>query len=48
MKTENVEKVARLDNAFILNAQYRMTAKEQKLQAARAVWASIYKNLDTL
>ena len=26
----------------------RMTAKEQKLQAARAVWASIYKNLDTL
>ena len=31
MKTENIEKVARLDNAFILNAQYRMTAKEQKI-----------------
>lgn len=31
MKTVSIEKVARLDNAFILNAQYRMTAKEQKI-----------------
>jgi plasmid replication initiation protein len=31
MKSEHTEKIARIDNAFILNAQYRMTAKEQKV-----------------
>lgn len=31
MNSELSEKVAKIDNTFILNAQYRMTAKEQKL-----------------
>jgi Initiator Replication protein len=31
MNNELSEKVAKIDNTFILNAQYRMTAKEQKL-----------------
>ena len=31
MTTEITDKIAKIDNTFILNAQYRMTAKEQKL-----------------
>jgi Initiator Replication protein len=31
MNTENIDKIAKIDNTFILNAQYRMTAKEQKV-----------------
>ena len=31
MKLPIVEKVAKIDNTFIVNAQYRMTAKEQKV-----------------
>ena len=31
MSSETTDKVAKIDNNFILNAQYRMTAKEQKV-----------------
>ena len=31
MITEMTDKIAKIDNTFILNAQYRMTAKEQKI-----------------
>lgn len=31
MNTQITEKVAKIDNTFIVNAQYRMTAKEQKV-----------------
>ena len=31
MNTEMTDKIAKIDNTFILNAQYRMTAKEQKV-----------------
>lgn len=31
MNTEINDKIAKIDNTFILNAQYRMTAKEQKV-----------------
>ena len=30
MNIDNSDKIAKIDNTFILNAQYRMTAKEQK------------------
>ena len=30
MNHDNIDKIAKIDNTFILNAQYRMTAKEQK------------------
>ena len=31
MNIDNNDKIAKIDNTFILNAQYRMTAKEQKV-----------------
>jgi Initiator Replication protein len=31
MKNQKSDKVAKIDNTFVLNAQYRMTAKEQKV-----------------
>jgi Initiator Replication protein len=31
MNTDMTDKIAKIDNTFILNAQYRMTAKEQKV-----------------
>lgn len=31
MNSEIIDKIAKIDNTFILNAQYRMTAKEQKV-----------------
>ncbi len=31
MSNDNIDKIAKIDNTFILNAQYRMTAKEQKV-----------------
>lgn len=31
MPNQNADKVAKIDNAFILNAQYKLTAKEQKI-----------------
>ena len=31
MDNENIDKIAKIDNTFILNAQYRMTTREQKV-----------------
>jgi hypothetical protein len=31
MQTQATDKIAKIDNSFILNAQYRLTAKEQKI-----------------
>ena len=31
MNNQRLDKVAKIENVFIVNAQYRMTAKEQKV-----------------